>query len=79
MFEEKIIEINDKDNYYVLRQVIFNGILYLVANELDGEDNPTDVIAVLRVENSGDDMSVFLEKDDAIVAEVLKLADKEFD
>lgn len=72
-FEEKIIEVNDVDNYYVLKETIFNGKIYLMANKLIDEETPSQEMAILRVDNEPDGLYVSLEKDAEVLSNVAKI------
>ena len=54
MFDDKIVEVNDKDNYYVIKQTMFNNSIYLFTNLMEDEETPSEEYYVLRVENNGE-------------------------
>lgn len=71
LFEEKIIEVGGKTEYYILKQIIHNGKMYLFGNELADEDTPTENMAILKVEPVEDDVLISLESDESLINELL--------
>lgn len=75
-FEDKVIEVNNVDNYYVIKETIFNGKIYLMANKLVDEETPSEEIAILRVDNESDGLYVTLENDKEILSSVAQIFQK---
>ena len=75
MFEDKIVEVNDKDNYYVIKQTMYNNNIYLFTNLMKDEETPGEEYFVLRVENDGERLKMVVETDAAILAELTKIFD----
>ena len=73
LFEGKTVEINNKINYYIVKQTIYNNNIYLFGNELIDEDTPSDDYAILRVENKPDGIFVQYENDEKIQQELLQI------
>lgn len=72
IFEEKIIEVENGKKYYVIKQLLHNNILYLLVNELENEETPSDTIAILKVSSNVDGVIFTLEKDEIILKELLQ-------
>ena len=79
MFEDKIVEVNDKDNYYVIKQTMYNNNIYLFTNLMKDEETPGEEYFVLRVENDGERLKMVVETDAAILAELTKIFDAALD
>ena len=75
-FEGKIVEINDKLNYYILAQTLFNNTIYLFGNELIDEDTPSENVAILKVINQPDSLGIAYENDENIQQELLPIFSK---
>lgn len=73
LFEEKVIEVGDNTLYYVVKQTLFNGKIYLFANELKDENTPTEYMAILRVDNNDDKIIISMEKDDNIINPLIEI------
>lgn len=73
LFEEKVIEVGDNTLYYVVKQTLYNGKIYLFANELKDENTPTEYMAILRVDNNDDKIIIALEKDDNIINPLIEI------
>jgi len=78
-FEDKVVEINDNINYYIIKQTIYNGQLYLFGNELIDEDTPSENVAILKVINNSDGLGVTYENDENIQRELLAIFSKLLD
>lgn len=72
LFEEKVIEVGENTKYYVIKQTIYNNQMYLFANELIDEENPSDTLAILRVDTNDESVLITLEKDEKVLDELLK-------
>lgn len=72
-FEEKVIEVNDKDNYYVVKETIYAGKIYLFANKLVDEETPSEEMAILRVDNESDGLYVAVETDENKLKDIIKI------
>ena len=80
MFEGKIVEINDKINYYIIKQTMYNNSIYLFGNELaEDEETPTENVAILKVENKPDGLFVRYENDEAVQQELFQIFSKLLD
>lgn len=64
-FEEKIIELEDNNKYYVLKQLIDGENIYLLANVLKDEENPGEEFVILKVINAEKGLRIALEEDEA--------------
>ncbi len=73
LFEEKVIEVGDNTLYYVVKQTLYNGKIYLFANELKDENTPTEYMAILRVDNNDDKIIIAMEKDDNIINPLIEI------
>ena len=73
LFEEKVIEVGDNTLYYVVKQTLYNGKIYLFANELKDENTPTEYMAILRVDNNDDQIIIAMEKDDNIINPLIEI------
>lgn len=73
LFEEKVIEVGDNALYYVVKQTLYNGKIYLFANELKDENTPTEYMAILRVDNNDDKIIIAMEKDDNIINPLIEI------
>ena len=84
LFEGKVVEINDKLNYYIIKQTIYNDSIYLFGNELIDDETPSENVAILKVENKPEGLFVRYENDEnlqqallAIFSEMLKNTETE--
>lgn len=73
LFEEKVIEVGDNTLYYVVKQTLYNGKIYLFANELKDENTPTEYMAILRVDNNDDKIIIAMEKDDNVINPLIEI------
>ena len=73
MFEDKIVEVNDTDNYYVIKQTMYNNNIYLFTNKMIDEETPSEEYYVLRVENNGERLKMIVETNDAVLADLTKI------
>ena len=78
-FEGKIVEINDKLNYYILTQTVFNNTIYLFGNELIDEETPSENVAILKVVNQPDGLGIAFENDENIQQELLPIFSKQLE
>ena len=76
LFEGKIVEINDKLNYYVIKQTLYNNIIYLLGNEMIDDETPSEDLAILKVVNQPNGLGVSFENDENIQQELLKIFDQ---
>ncbi len=67
MFEEKIVEVDNKENYYVIKQTMYEGSIYLLTNMLVDDDTPSDDYYILRVDQDGDKLKMIVIKDEPIL------------
>ena len=79
MFEDKVIEIKDNLNYYILKQTVYNGQIYLFGNELIDEDTPSENMAILKVVNNANGLGVTYENDENLQKELLGIFSKLLD
>lgn len=73
MFENKVIEINDKLNYFIIKQTIYNDQMYLFGNELIDDDTPSENVAILKVVNGSDGLGITYEDDENLQKELLNI------
>lgn len=64
-FEEKIIESEDNNKYYVLKQLINEGNIYLLANALKDEETPGEEYVILKVINAEKGLKIAIEGNEA--------------
>ena len=76
LFEGKIVELNDKLNYYIIKQTIYNNSIYLFGNELIEEETPSENVAILKVENKPEGLFIRYENDENIQQELLGIFSK---
>ena len=63
-FEEKVVELDNNTNYYVIKQIISNGDIYLLANLLKDEETPSEDFSILKVINADKGLKMVLEEDE---------------
>ena len=78
-FEGKIVEINDKLNYYIITQTLFNNTIYLFGNELIDDETPSENVAILKVINQPDGLGIAYENDEAIQQQLLEIFSKQLE
>ena len=78
-FEGKIVEINDKLNYYIILQTIYNNSIYLFGNELIDEETPSENVAILKVINQPDGLGVVFENDENLQQELFEIFTKKLE
>lgn len=78
-FEGKVVEVNDKLNYYIIVQTFYNNSIYLFGNELIDEETPSENVAILKVVNQPDGLGVVFENDETIQQELLKIFSKKLE
>ncbi len=71
-FEEKIIELDNKDNYFVLKQLINDGSLFLLTNKLLDEETPTDDFVILKIINEKEKLKMTIVEDEQTLDVLLK-------
>lgn len=76
LFEEQVIKVGDDTQYYVLKQTIYNGQIYLFANELKDEETPSDTMAILKVDNSTSQINIVIERDKKVLVDLIRIFDK---
>ena len=64
MFEEKIVEVDNKENYYVIKQTMYEGTIYLLTDMLIDDDTPSEGYYILRVDQDGDKLKMVVLRDE---------------
>lgn len=72
-FEERIVEIDNGKKYYVIKQLISDNNIYLLANLLVDEDTPSEEFSIIKVINFEDGLKLKIEDDEE---QLPKLLDK---
>lgn len=70
-FEDKVFEVDNKNNYYVLKQTLYDNKIYLFANKLKDEETPSEEMAILRVDNEEDGLYVVHETDESKLKDLI--------
>lgn len=72
-FENKIVQVADGTKYYIVKELIFNEKVYLIANVLVNDTTLGEDVYVLRVENA-EEVKIVIEDDLNILEKVLEKA-----
>ena len=66
-FEEKIVEVDDKEKYYIIKQDFYNDNIYLFANLLVDEETPGEEYVILKVYLDADKLKIVKETDEETI------------
>ncbi len=64
MFEDKVVEVDNKENYYVIKQLVYNNNIYLLTNMLIDEENLSEDFYIIKVLQVGDNLKMIIEQDE---------------
>ena len=79
MFEDKIVEVDDKENYCVIKQVLYNNAIYLLTNMLVDDENLSDDYYILRVDQAGDALKMVVVTEEPLLSTIKAEFAKELD